>query len=449
MKIKTQFYLFIAGIILIPFLLFGAMALLDYNRKPERLVIPSYSEITKIPNIELDSSDWEKMENMLGNMGQNFQILLFDKNFVVLFSTMKEFVPRTTLNETLIIDFILKTGHQYFYQMDIPSQNSHKDLFLLTRVPRDFREKPERMIDFFSVTIYVLGVMILFCCVMIYIIAHSFTKSITTLEKATSEIAKGNLDLEVVSFGSNEISSLVKSLNTMRENLKDAGLRRQRFIMGVSHDLRTPIALIKGYTEAISDGMASDPVMLEKSLDVISSRIVQLEDMVDDLINFVKLDSGEWRQRLEKQNIVPVLEKFGKRLQSDGSLMGRKIIFKIQLPETILLPFDEQLLVRALDNLCGNAFRYTQEEDTILLSCLQKNTTLEIAVSDTGLGIAKEDIPFIFDTFYRGSNSRREEGTGLGLAVVQSIVQSHGWRITVESQLDKGSTFTIAIPLGN
>jgi signal transduction histidine kinase len=291
-----------------------------------------------------------------------------------------------------------------------------------------------------------LVLLFVFCASVITFIARSIASSVTSLEGATKRIAGGNLDTAITVKGGNEITSLSASLNTMRLSLKEAQTRRSRFIMGVSHDLRTPLALIKGYTEAIADGMADAPEMLEKSLEIIGAKISQLEEMIDDLINFVKLDSGEWRSNLEKRALKPILENYAARLTSDGSLLGREVVTHIDIPGTLEIPVDERLFIRALENLSGNALRYTNEGGTVRLEAeLSDAKTLLIRISDNGCGIPPEDLPFIFDPFYRGSNSRREEGKGLGLSVVKSVVDSHGWEIGVKSTFGQGSVFTVKI----
>jgi signal transduction histidine kinase len=237
--------------------------------------------------------------------------------------------------------------------------------------------------------------------------------------------------------------------------------------MGVSHDLRTPLALIKGYTEAIADDVADSPEMRQKSLEIIGDKIDSLQEMIDDLINYVKLDSGEWRGSLELREIKPALVNYVNRLSVDARLLNRKTESYIDLPDTLpggkplLVQFDERLFVRALENLCGNALRYTDAGGTVKIEAkiaaagqetggknpapLPPAPYIVITVSDNGCGIAEEDLPFIFDPFYRGSNSRREEGKGLGLAVVKNIIDSHGWKIEVESKKDEGSSFRMII----
>jgi signal transduction histidine kinase len=217
--------------------------------------------------------------------------------------------------------------------------------------------------------------------------------------------------------------------------------------MGVSHDLRTPLALIKGYTEALGDGTVDSIELRERAQDIIASKIEQLQEMIDDLIDVVRFDSGEWRQHLKPHQLLPLLTAFHQRLVADGTLLKRTITGTIDVAAELTVPLDERLFTRMLENLTGNALRYTKEGGHVDFSAVMvPGTGIRIAISDNGCGISKKDMPFIFDTFYRGSNSRREEGRGFGLSIVKSVADSYGWPITVASTEGKGSTFTITIP---
>ena len=130
-----------------------------------------------------------------------------------------------------------------------------------------------------------------------------------------------------------------------------------------------------------------------------------------------------------------------------GSLYNRKIITNNNLNEQIQLLFDEQLINRALENLFSNAIRYTNNNDTITVNLYKQDNSIFFEMIDTGCGMTKDEINNIFDLFYRGTNSRLEKGMGIGLSVVKNIISSHEWNIDVESEKNKGSKFTIIIPL--
>ena len=258
------------------------------------------------------------------------------------------------------------------------------------------------------------------------------------LEEATRRITQGEFGLKIDIKGSNEITSLSSSLEKMRTALMEGQLRKSRFIMGISHDLRTPLALIKGYTEAISDGMVEDPKLMNSSLEIIRQKSQQLDDMIEDLISFVKLDTEEWRKNIKPLNGAKIFNDYFNRLYSDGLLLGRRITGKITLPDDLVILCDEKVLLRVLENLTGNALRYTKEGGFVDFSVSLYEGEVCVSIADNGVGISQEEMPFIFDLFYRGSNSRREEGSGLGLAVVKSILDSLGWKIEVFSQKGEG-----------
>jgi signal transduction histidine kinase len=293
-----------------------------------------------------------------------------------------------------------------------------------------------------------IALLIVFAVCMSIVITRTITGSVQVLEDATRRIAEGELDLNVVVKGNNEITSLANSLNKMRKALKEKELSRARFIMGISHDLKTPLALIKGYAEAIKDGVAEDPVSRSDAAEIIIEKAGQLEDMIKDLINFVRMETGEWREQLHETNITGFLKNFTKALKADVELLHHDFIPEISLPENLIVLMNEKLAYRALVNLISNAVRYSPKGSVILFAAVLAGNAVELTISDNGPGIDKEALPHIFEMFYRGSPSRREQGMGLGLAVVKWVVDYHGWSISASSEKDQGTSFIITIPLG-
>jgi signal transduction histidine kinase len=239
----------------------------------------------------------------------------------------------------------------------------------------------------------------------------------------------------------------------MRAALKEDENRRYRFIMGVTHDLKTPLALIRGYTEALKDGVTGDPASRVNATDIIIAKADQLEGMINDLLEFVRMDTGEWRGRLQKIDIGEFLKSFAKRISVDAELFHHHTVIDIALPPALYVPLDERLAVRALENLVNNAIRYTPDGTTIRLGAAMAENSIRITVGDNGPGIHEADLPHVFEAFYRGSASRREEGMGLGLSIVKWVVASHGWSIAVTSEPGgehnaAETCFTITIPLG-
>jgi signal transduction histidine kinase len=222
--------------------------------------------------------------------------------------------------------------------------------------------------------------------------------------------------------------------------------------MGITHDLKTPLALIKGYAEAIGDGVTEDSVSRTTAVGIITSKADQLEAMINDLINYVRMETGEWRSRLEHINLPDFLQNLAKDFNNDVEVLHHTLTYDINLPENISVPMDERLVIRAFENLTHNAVRYTPHGSVIRLSAVRLENSagsaiVELTVSDNGPGIDKEDLPHVFEMFYRGSSSRREQGMGLGLAVVKWVVDYHGWSVSASQGKEKGACFTITIPL--
>ena len=232
----------------------------------------------------------------------------------------------------------------------------------------------------------------------------------------------------------------------MRISLSEAQNQKSKFIMGISHDLRTPVAVIKGYTEAISDGVISSEEEIKNTMELITAKTNQLETMIDMLINFTKMNSTEIRQAMKTQSITDFLTEIIKEEQTTGNVFKRKIITEINFDKDVLVPFDRQLATRVFENLFNNAMRYTKDDDTITLRAFIEEQNVIYSITDTGIGIEEKELKNIFELFYRGTNSRREEGMGIGLSVVKNIIETHGWKIEVASKKDEGTTFTITIP---
>jgi signal transduction histidine kinase len=233
----------------------------------------------------------------------------------------------------------------------------------------------------------------------------------------------------------------------MRVALKEEYARRARFIMGVSHDLRTPLTLIQGYVEAISDGYAAEPDAQKKYLSIILDKTRTLEGMIGELIEFVRMETGQWRMTHHEVPARTLLTDLARRFAEDALILKRDFGWTIELPDEATVRMDAGLFTRALENLVGNAIRYTEEKGRIAMDARVQAGQILLSITDTGIGIPADDLSRIYDPFYRGTNSRREQGFGLGLATVKSIIESHGWSISVASKVGAGTTFTVRMPL--
>lgn len=450
MKIKTQLRLFLGSVILVPVMAIIGLKAEHYINRPDKLLLYGSNQIREMEDLHLSKKDTFIMKQVMKMIPPNVDFLLISKLKDILLTNFPELEGKTEIDNYPFFNYVNSTSNKYFYQIvSPPLDDKNAEILLITRVSRDRKEKSglERAIDF---TIFFIIFFETFCIVFIYLISRTIMRSITILDKNTQKIADGDLDVKLEyeknTRSDNEITRLTENLDKMRLALKDDTERRAKFIMGISHDLRTPVAVIKGYTEAMSDGMYDNPEEVKKSLDIIQTKTDQLETMINTLINFVKLNQTDWIQSLKKQKIVPVLNDFAESSKTTGEIFKRRIETSIGIDENLEVPFDKLLFQRSLENLFSNAIRYTKENDLIEIKAWQKPDCVKISIKDTGIGIAKEDLDKIFDLFYRATSSRREEGMGIGLSVVKTIINSHGWNIGVSSEKGKGTEFVITIP---
>ncbi len=451
MKIRTQFYLMSAGIVVVPLVVvLGILGILKV-RETKTAEIPSFDEVERYAGDSFGRDDWEQFSRYIKHKPSTIEFIVLNRSRSVVYSSVPDFAQGLAISDEDLMSYVRKTSDRYFYQFDSPIRLSDDGALIVTRIQRLKRRPPSPVEWMFYSFGGLLAILFVFSAFMSVLIARSITRSVTELEGATRRIAAGELDLEIETKGSNEITSLTASLNRMRLELKDDQSRRSRFIMGVTHDLKTPLALIKGYAEAIGDGLADDAESRDRSLGIIGAKVDQLEGMIDDLIEFVKVDTGEWRRRLERIDLKAFLSAYGKRAAADAELLDRHAEVDIDIPEGLGAPMDERLALRALENLVNNALRYTAPGGAIALrarferDCTGGRAVVEI--SDDGPGIDEKDLPYIFDPFYRGSSSRREPGMGLGLSVVKGVADSHGWTVSVSSEKGRGSRFRLEIPL--
>ncbi|MGO9309639.1 MAG: sensor histidine kinase [Spirochaetia bacterium] len=448
MKLRTQFIILVGGIIAVPFLVSAFMLLLQYSVARGHEPMPNYEQIRSwIARHVPRAVKRHDLAALQDNRPAGLDIVILDKNEVVTTSTIAELQPGTSAEGGALWAYISANAEHFHFQVDKEDAQGGDESLIILKVPRmrpdeaRFRNLTVRVVMYTSVAL------LLFSSLMSFFILRSLNGSIQSLEGATRRIAGGDLDFELPARGNDQIASLTRSFDSMRRALKEEYARRARFIMGVSHDLRTPLTLIQGYVEAISDGYAADPEAQKKYLSIILDKTRTLENMVGELIEFVRMETGQWRMTHQELRARPFLMDLARRFAEDALILKRDFSWSIDLPDDATIRMDAGLFTRALENLVGNAIRYTEQKGKITMEARSQDHGVLLSVTDTGIGIAAEDLSRIYDPFYRGTNSRREQGFGLGLTTVKSIIESHGWNITVASQLGAGTTFTIRMPL--
>lgn len=276
-------------------------------------------------------------------------------------------------------------------------------------------------------------------------LARTLTRPIREITTATRAVADGDLEQKVPVRSHDELGELATSFNLMSTKLaRSVNLRRQ-MTADIAHELRTPISVILGHTEAMHDGVLPPS---EETFDIIRDEALRLERMVDELRTLSRADAGELALTHRLVSAQELVDQAIKAYRPDA----RKKNIKLRVEASPDLPevsIDPDRMAQVLGNLLTNALRYTPHGGDITLSTKHTAGDVEIRVHDSGPGIDSEELPNIFDRFYRTDKSRQREsgGSGLGLAIAKSIVEGHGGRIWAESEPGEGTTIVIALPI--
>ena len=265
------------------------------------------------------------------------------------------------------------------------------------------------------------------------------------LTAAASKLGTGDLGQRVPESGSDDIGNLAKTFNTMASDLELAGQQRKQLTADVAHELRTPLTNIQGYLEAIKDGMVDAD---EETIDTLHDQTTHLATLIEDLRILAVADAGALT--LQKTHGAPVTTIEDAVTTFSQRARDREIELSVSSSKTTLtMDYDETRLRQIITNLVENALTNTPNNGTINIDIQDNAQDLKISITDSGVGISKENLPRIFDQFYRvdGSRSSVTGGAGLGLTIVKKLVEAHNGAVDVFSEVGQGTTFTVSLPI--
>ena len=305
--------------------------------------------------------------------------------------------------------------------------------------------------DSIIILLYVLGGIATFS-VTFLLLQRKSMNYITSLSSAIQNISEGDLNTVVEVIGDDEFSAMAANLNKMVADIRqlmdkerEAERTKNELITNVAHDLRTPLTSIIGYLELLSGPASLTSEMKKKYLDITYTKAKRLEKLIEDLFGFTKLNYGKVSMKVSKVDIVKLLSQLLEEFYPN--FMDKNLAYELQsdVPAKTISA-DGNLLARLFDNLINNAIKYGAEGKKILVKIQSGESIVTVSVTNYGYVIPKDELPLLFEKFYRVEQSRSTNtgGTGLGLAIAKNIVDMHGGTIGVTSDLN-GTVFTVRL----
>ncbi|KPU27300.1 histidine kinase [Caloranaerobacter sp. TR13] len=267
------------------------------------------------------------------------------------------------------------------------------------------------------------------------------SKPILKITRAANDIRRGNLDTKVlISNNITELQELSKSINHLAESLKEQESLRKRLTADISHELRTPLTILQSHIEAISDGIW-EPT--QERLNICKSEVVRLIKLVEQLKYLTDIEKHRITLEIKKINLSKLLNEIIESYKYQ--FQNKNIKLNSFVKENVFINADKDKVSQIIINILSNALKFTNPEGQVYVALEENEEKVSIIIKDTGIGIPKKDIPYIFERFYRSdkSRSRKTGGTGIGLTIAKTLVEAHNGRIEVESELGKGSKFTV------
>lgn len=277
-------------------------------------------------------------------------------------------------------------------------------------------------------------------------LARRALKPVDDIAQTAQEIQESDLSRRINVNTKDELGRLAATLNEMIARLEKAFQRQKQFTSDASHELRTPLSVIEAEsTLALQKERTSSDY--RQSLETISQEAKQMSSLIDQLLTLARADAGKEHWNFTEVNLGKLITDLG--MDVDVLCQEKGLSFQLGQMQDLVVKGDEARLRELFMDLLDNAIRYTPPPGTVSISLRREGQMAVVAVRNTGVGIPAEDIPFIFERFYRvdKSRSRAQAGTGLGLAICRHIAEAHGGRIEVESQVGAATTFSVWLPL--
>ena len=307
--------------------------------------------------------------------------------------------------------------------------------------------REEALVNMMTETIIMTSLWVMLAAfIAVYFISDRIISPLHHMKSAVKEYAKGNFEKQIIVRGNDEISELSAAINNMAKSLHHLETMRNSFLANVSHDLRTPMTTIAGFIDGINSG-AIPPEKHSYYLGIISTEVHRLSRLVSELLDISKLESGDRKFLPEPFDICEMARLI--LISFEQKIDAKRLDVSFETEQDSVVAFaDKDAVHQVLYNLCDNAIKFAREGGAYRIAiCRNEKQKILVSVYNEGVGIAKEDLPFVFDRFYKTDKSRGldKSGAGLGLYIAKTIIEAQGESISVDSESEKYCEFTFTL----
>lgn len=433
-------------ILLIAFLFFFIYVSFSYylfynaqeNMKNDRIYLESLLISTQ--DYKADTIDAYLTQN-------NLQLYVFDSEQVSLYATRDDNV--TYLEASSVIEYDFRNFPNFPSLYETGSLIFDDNTLIYYALKTDMIEHTNTLESTFPIGFVLCFVLILSSIRSASKMANKHLKPIKIMTEQVKDMSGNNLSTRLnVSGTKDELKDLAMTFNQMLNDIQKSYEREKQFVSDASHELRTPIAVIKGYAGMLNRWGKDDPAILEESIHAILGETDNMHSLVESLLFIARNDKGALKMDKVPFSFTELFAEIVKETRLIDSQHG----ITDTIDQNLMIHGSSDKLKQALRIFIDNSIKYTPDGGKITLSLRRSEHHAIVVISDDGIGISKEDLPHIFDRFYRADKSRtkmkenQHGGTGLGLSIAKIIIEQHGGKIHVDSAIDEGTTFTLFLP---
>lgn len=468
-RLNVRLLLSYVAIVLVCLLVAGValLAALRLRQIQQRIALQRLSDLAQVTAVALRGRDVEpgQATRLLRHLDETRQVrtLFLDAQGSVIFDSRGAWKGRDLL-EGARFKRDAEGNLQGTFSDPVASRPGERQTWLFIALPRSAPSSPQMLVfatlqprgavltwarDNLMIPLLWSGLAALTLSTLLaLLLGRSVARPLRRVAEAAKAIAQGETDTRAPVSGPAEVQALARSFNAMADRVEAAQRSQRDFVANVSHEMKTPLTSIQGFSQAILDGTAVEPAAVARAAGVIHEEAERMRRMVDDLLTLAQFDAGQVAMTQEPVALGPLLRGCVEKLTPQAEEAGVDV--EVDVPEGLFVTGDADRLAQVFTNLLDNGLAHTSPGGRVTLAArLRSPSRVEVTVTDAGAGIPPEALPRIFERFYRADKARRRRGgAGLGLSIAREIVEAHGGTIAAESVVGLGSRFTVRLPAG-